>query len=1254
MRCNSQFDEATALEILINLFLSKKHYANGSYTYTPLTQHISILFLLIKLESSGIGRELSEISWKNLTYLHKSNSDKFRWNAPTDLFSDNISHFPPQISLTEKDYFHHKLGYLGPDNYSTNSRFGSYTSIFPNTNISSSLKLGDYKFPEKSSDWFDNTGGELMGAFLHVQVQDKSNPFGICLKVPPLNSVENKNEFPFPCINQGTGVLKVKNKKEGKVDWEKIVENAVENKNLPEFDEGDQKRLALWEKREKTIKMQGILHVKDKKYEEFLVSYLDKSYRPSEKPIELKVFIRNLKNLILNIPNALYDLDEYKPKSRFRLESHSHDMLVNFLREIMEMAKGYRFLVGLAVEMERKNELIGPAFAKGIKEILAFYENFIIEVPESLTLIEFCVMTKNLREQIESLRIVCSNIPNGLRLIDYLYIILTKNEGDFENYHLLQKLFKNIIQPILNTLTDFTYTGEINDIYNEFYIQYNNPSQNLNDFSLEKYSQSFTSLESTFFDPIREDLLKIGRNLQLLKFLNEDLSSYYQLLSSASLSSLKSSNITLPHFKISYKTAKLHSKSDDFLAFNAEQTRCLLALEKKIIEGEEENYQILQSKKAKQILTTKLLSQAKMKMDAERYEEKRRKQWSFYQVLEGQLKENHELKRIEEEKKRREEKKLEEKIEQEQVNLVEMGKKYLIEKHEEMLGELYRKRALEMWKANRKELNEKRAEAFRRYEEELAKELMKLENPDMALDESPELKDTEMKDSDNLPFLSQKVPPFHSRLTQSQQIVNQSIDLSQDPNTQSFQNTSFSIFKSQKSLNLDPIPTLHLSNKPSETLSISSEKITEDPAPNPFPARIRQPPGGISTMSEHFTYTFTVPEQAPIVDLPRIGYREDLEKLEICSSLLWEEVLRRVFRKITPKKNWEIMNKDLTGHVFDDLFENFDEKRNLNKNLQIPFNKVVETLVLEPVRMQAKMIDKACVHLFVRKLKIMEHLKALKRYALLEAGDTIDLFLNTIFSMNFSGNMTAAWEGCLKMSSSRDDEYGENFRILVKANNLYRMQFHTVENIDLLSISYNAKGPLSLILSTEVQAQYSKAFCSLLRVKHVTSVLSNIKTFRVPTNHIFYRKIHLLRQKMQHFLDIYQGYIASEVHGTSWKYLTKGLAKAESIEEILKVHKEYLDLIMVRCFLEGKGLIVNEQLNMIFQLVMRFRNIVMEFDEFSLSRVEDVEDDFNSIHRFLFKMTQTMASKGNYPELFLRLDFNGFMTKKIEKERMSS
>ena len=95
------------------------------------------------------------------------------------------------------------------------------------------------------------------------------------------------------------------------------------------------------------------------------------------------------------------------------------------------------------------------------------------------------------------------------------------------------------------------------------------------------------------------------------------------------------------------------------------------------------------------------------------------------------------------------------------------------------------------------------------------------------------------------------------------------------------------------------------------------------------------------------------------------------------------------------------------------------------------------------------------------------------------------------------------------------------------------MQFKTVEDLEFLQINYKVQGPLLIVLSPEVINLYSKAFCSLLRVKHVTSILSNIKMFRVPSNHVYHRKIHLLRQKLQHFLDIYQGYIASELHGSS-------------------------------------------------------------------------------------------------------------------------
>ena len=82
-----------------------------------------------------------------------------------------------------------------------------------------------------------------------------------------------------------------------------------------------------------------------------------------------------------------------------------------------------------------------------------------------------------------------------------------------------------------------------------------------------------------------------------------------------------------------------------------------------------------------------------------------------------------------------------------------------------------------------------------------------------------------------------------------------------------------------------------------------------------------------------------------------------------------------------------------------------------------------------------------------------------------------------------------------------------------------------------------------------------------------------------------------------------------------------------------------------------------EQLKTIFELILRFHNILVESNPYeplgydSMKELSLIESQFNGIHRFLYQMTKTMASKGNYPELFLRLDYNGFMETLITREK---
>lgn len=1188
MRCDKDFDKATSLELLISLFMSKKFYANGTYTYEKLSQKISILLCLFQLFTRTNKKNIGELAGRTLKYLYKTTSEEFRWKAPDDFFSNSVNMSSNFHNLRADDLFNHKLGNINCNANYSESRFGCYSQEFSKVSETQGLSLGycrlldgekmeiDSKKILKTS-WFENNTGELMGAFLHVHVQDSKNPFGINLVLPPLEKPqENYLDFPFPCVSLVKKEKIGKEKKKVGVPWENISEELKKNRNMFEYAPEKRKKYRMWEMHDgKRFKVQGILTDMNQDYEKKLQKDLDSSYQPAWKALSMQEFLRNVKNLILGVPNKLYALSKRKIRSRFRLESHSHQLTLNFLQEIINTAQAYQCLSSLAIEMEHKNELISPAFARGLKEILAFFENYVINVPESITIIQFSIQTESLRDQIRCLSVVCKELPSGLQLLDYLYDIITKNEGDFENCHLLQMLFKNSMRPILRILTEFVYNCEISSVNSEFFIQNDANIGIGEDFIPAKYETAYKFLPNFLFSPVSESILGLGKNLRVLKILEENLAVYYQILSTAKVSSISTEEIHVPIFKISYTTEKVNNLLDNFIAFQVEQTEKLLELERHELELEQQQADLLSEKKKQSVHNIKLVSAVKLKNEQEKIQEIKEKQSVFYNILQKQLRENNDIKRVEEAKRRSEELKAKEKLEKEQRELVEMGKKFLLDQHQEMLNKLYSKRELEIWQKKREDLSEKRRIFFADSEKLLTKNL---EN---------------MMDIEEFPIILNEEEPFYEE---------------------------------------------------------TQMKIDIPIEPNWLVSRVKQPPGGTSTVGELFNYKFEEEVQKAEVIQKRHGYREDLETLEICSSLLWEEILNKVFRKITPKKTWEIPAKPEDSDVFNDLFENFSEKKNQSKNLSLPFPKIIEKLIFEPIRVQADMVNKACVHLFVRKLKLISHLKALKRYALLEAGDTMDLFLNTIFSSSFTGNMTAAWEGSLKMSSSRDDEYGEFFQIHIRRNSLYRMQFATVDDIDFLVVQYNLTGPLQLIISPDRVAQYSKAFCALLRVKYVTSLLSNIKAFSVPRSHHFYRKIHLLRQKMQHFLDIYQGYIASELHGSSWKFLTKSIGKAQSLDQLIQVHKQYLDMIMSRCFLTDKGQVVMNQLDAIFKLVMKFRNMVLDYESCSAFEFERFEQDFNSIHRFAFKMTQAMAVKGNYPELFVRLDFNEFMTKKIQKE----
>ena len=423
----------------------------------------------------------------------------------------------------------------------------------------------------------------------------------------------------------------------------------------------------------------------------------------------------------------------------------------------------------------------------------------------------------------------------------------------------------------------------------------------------------------------------------------------------------------------------------------------------------------------------------------------------------------------------------------------------------------------------------------------------------------------------------------------------------------------------------------------------------------------RQPPGGVSTVGE-LMKDAGQGEKEERQGRPRMQVevkRGDRDAPVICSDILWDNIIARVLRQVTPRKKWQQV---VVANPLKAMLEELGLSSDPSAASILPLPLLLEKSFITPITLQCDLVDKLCVHLFLKRLDLLNHLKAIKRYALMSAGDTMELFATSLFSIDFTGDVQSAFEGAIKISSCKDDPYAAHCAIEDTRVTWFgiRYNLHSLSEVSYLRFRYQAGWPLNVVLSPNAMDRYTTIFVTLLRLRFVSRLLGDIKT-RLHTSWIRrqtgpiaarFRTALLLRQKMHHIVMILQEYIVTEVHFSAWKQLEKALNKASSLDEVISAHESYLGYIMKRCFLQDNGKVVMDNANIIFELVTRFITLLNSEppnEPLSSSAYEDmkrIEGDFDSVHRFMYNMTKTVvATKGLYTELFLRLDFNNYLAR---------
>eukprot|EP01117_Protostelium_nocturnum_P017756 TRINITY_DN7283_c0_g1_i1.p1 TRINITY_DN7283_c0_g1~~TRINITY_DN7283_c0_g1_i1.p1 ORF type:complete len:773 (-),score=225.32 TRINITY_DN7283_c0_g1_i1:228-2546(-) len=250
-----------------------------------------------------------------------------------------------------------------------------------------------------------------------------------------------------------------------------------------------------------------------------------------------------------------------------------------------------------------------------------------------------------------------------------------------------------------------------------------------------------------------------------------------------------------------------------------------------------------------------------------------------------------------------------------------------------------------------------------------------------------------------------------------------------------------------------------------------------------------------------------------------------------------------------------------------------------------------------------------------------------------------------------------------------------------------------ITGLEAFSFDYKVRWPLSLVISRKSLTKYQLIFRHLFLCKYVERQLCTAWGHHQSMKELDLRRAlsssFSLRQRMMQFLQNVLYYMMFEVMEPNWQLLEKNLREANTIDEVLKYHNDFLDVCLKECMLTDPNLI--KTLNRLTTMCILFATFTDRFiqslqtetekemrdteptnykrkqaarikviteqarrvanDENFKKTVESYENNFNITMKHLMDSLQLLSTtEANHQmaNLVLRLDYNDYYKKYFE------
>ena len=393
-----------------------------------------------------------------------------------------------------------------------------------------------------------------------------------------------------------------------------------------------------------------------------------------------------------------------------------------------------------------------------------------------------------------------------------------------------------------------------------------------------------------------------------------------------------------------------------------------------------------------------------------------------------------------------------------------------------------------------------------------------------------------------------------------------------------------------------------------------------------------------------------------------------------------KENLDKLIKDNNDNKNKNISDINSLNDCYDFINYIFNEVNN-EKILDISLIEIIN----KNIDIIHNLINEETVKIIMIKFKFNSNLESINKYLLLGQGDMMQTLIESLFeeldkqANNLAKHNLESYLITAIKSSNSDIKDAENIK---KLNIILLNPTQGDIGWDIFCLEYKVDLPLNVIFSNKLLKDYQKLFLFFWKIKrikygqinYIWKKIKNLNSDSTKTKHNSFLKKLIqtsiaFNQEIVHFITNLHNYFALEVLETQYKKLKSDLSKIKNLDELINIHKAFVENIKRQCLLDEDNKNIIIKISELFEIILQFKKVfdvlysfVFEINygnNFNFSRIKNIEEYLKQIDNLYkeyklniieFIQIIDLIGKNNIKYLSMKLDYNYYYST-IEKEK---